>query len=116
MTMAEDEQRGMFDEEVEGDDELEEAMGTLSGYAMQLAIFKEQHPTRGTVNKARKLVKERLENFAREHELRGGERIRVGRYVIPVVARSGGDFNVPSWSKVGPNIRQLELFQPGSEA
>jgi len=109
----EDPQASMFDEEVE-DEELEEALGTLNGYAMQLAIFKDQHPTRGTVNKARKLVKERLEHFAREHELKGGERIRVGRYVLPLVARSGGDFNVPGWSKVGPNIRQLELFQPGA--
>ncbi len=110
----EDPQDGMFDEELE-DAELEEALGTINGYAMQLAIFKEQHPTRGTVNKARKLVKETIETLARERELRGGERIRVGRYVIPVVARSGGDFSVPGWSKVGPNLRQLELFQPGNE-
>lgn len=103
----------MFDEEVE-DEELEEALGTLNGFAMQLEIFKEQHPARGAVNKARRLVKERLEAYAREHELAGGERIRVGRYVIPVVARSGGDFSVPGWSKVGPNLRQLELFQPGT--
>ncbi len=110
--MTTDNAPGLFDEELE-DAELEEALGTINGYAMQLAIFRDQHPSRGDVNKARRLIKERLEEYARQHELAGGERIRIGRYVIPVVARSGGDFSVPGWSKVGPNLRQLELFQPG---
>ncbi len=35
---------------------------------------------------------------------------------VSLTSGSGGDFSVPGWSKVGPNLRQLELFQPGDQS
>ena len=98
MTMAEDPQDGMFDEVLENE-ELEEALSTLNGFNMQLAIFRDRYATKD-VNAARKLIKETVEAYSREHELSGGERLRVGRFVVTTRARAGGGFEVPTWRKV----------------
>lgn len=110
MTEArEDEQRGMFDEVIENE-ELEAAIDTIAAFNMQLAIFREKYQTKD-VAQARKLLKETVEAYAREHELIGGERLRVGKYIVNTAQRAGGGFEVPVWQKV--LARNFELFQPG---
>lgn len=95
---VESQQSGMWDEEIENE-QLEDALSTLNGFNMQLAIFREKYATKD-VNAARKLIKETIEAYSREHELAGGERLRVGRFVVTTRNRAGGGFEVPEWHKV----------------
>jgi hypothetical protein len=110
--MTTDDQQGLWDEEVD-DEALEDALVTINGFNMQLAIFKERYATKN-VAAARKLVKETVEAYARQHELHGGERLRVGRFVVHTTPRSGGGFEVPRWSKV--LMGSFELLEPAPEA
>lgn len=85
MSLREDSQAGLFDREIESD-ELE---GAIEDY------LNTQEDAKANA-KAKKTIK----SVTEQYDLREGERLRVGRFVIVGKRRSGGGFEVPAWSKV----------------
>ena len=90
-TAKKDPQAGAFDRTIESP-ELEAAVDLI-------VSWREEHGDElKEVAHARATIKAVTEQYA----LQDGERLRVGRFVITGKLRSGGGFEVPSWSKVVP--------------
>ncbi len=92
-----DPQTGMWDRTIE-DAELENALD-------EMQESEEAHQTYGKA-RARMLARVRF------HELRDGERVRCGEFVIEGKARNGGGFEVPAWSSITAKV----VREGGTEA
>lgn len=81
-----DPQLNMFDRTIE-DEALESAC----------ARYLETQPAARSHGKARKTLYELLNGL----NLKDGERVRIGRFVVPGKKRKGGGFSVEPWEKTG---------------
>jgi hypothetical protein len=85
-------QSGLFDREIEDKDveqALIEAIETLDDEEFREAA------------KARAAAKALIDETFAGMKLKDGERVRVGEYIVPVVTRTGGDFEIKPWKRVG---------------
>jgi hypothetical protein len=87
--MAESQQGGFFDRTVE-DPELAAAIDL----SMETGYHARQHA------RAKRKISKRLERYA----LQPGERLRVDRFVVEGVLRTGGGFEIPEWEKTCPGL------------
>lgn len=86
--MTQEAQVGLWDREIE-DQDLEYALSVIRDHDNR-AIVRE-------VNGARKAIKAALARV----ELREGERLRCGRFVLVGTLRTGGGIEIPAWESVG---------------
>lgn len=89
--VKDDPQPNMFDRTIE-DEEFADAL------ASQFSLQEDEAfaAKRRDLAAAKALVASKLVT----HQVKAGEHIRVGRFVIAGVERAGGGFEVPAWSKV----------------
>lgn len=89
MVAKRDEQRGMFDVELEDED-----------FEAAIKEWIDLKSTRQTLA----AVKRRIDEGKERHNIKSmddGQRVRVGEYTFETKARSGGDFHMPPWETVG---------------
>lgn len=88
--MREDQQSGLFDRVYDvGETELAQLEANIRTDESTKKAAKENR-------KARAAIK----TFCKGLDLKDGERVRIGRFVVTGRARNGGGFEIPAWESV----------------
>jgi len=87
-TATQKRQQQGFDERIVDDPELEDALSRM---------FENKQAASDYAAAAEEVKRIVVEN----HDIKPEETVRCGEYVIPGVKRSGGNFHVPEWERIG---------------